>query len=135
MGPKALAEKIWAWEQAHFPVKGPRSGRAAGGACSRLTIDEILAWADAHREATGRWPKRTSGSVRGAADAETWGAIDRASVAGHRGLPGGWSLADLLAEHRGVWNVRTRPRLIIDQESGWVVAHHPDPEDWPTNIG
>jgi hypothetical protein len=135
MGPQALADKIWAWEQEQFPITGPRSRRRGGRPSSRLTIDEILAWADTHREATGRWPKRTSGAVRGAADAETWETIDRASVAGHRGLPGGWSLADLLAEHRGVWKLRPRVRPIIDQEPGWFVAQHPDPENWPTNIG
>jgi hypothetical protein len=61
---------------------------------------QILAWADAHRERTGRWPSRASGVVA-AAPGETWVAIDQALRRGDRGLPGGDSLARLLARRRG----------------------------------
>ncbi|MFO0958879.1 MAG: hypothetical protein U0800_15865 [Isosphaeraceae bacterium] len=65
-----------------------------------LTIDRILEWADAHREATGRWPSDRSGRVIGAYD-ENWGAIEGDLRVGRRGLPGGWTLVRLLARFRG----------------------------------
>src|SRR5262249_12299058 len=61
-----------------------------------LTIPEILAWADAHREATGRWPSRNSGPIRDAPYPETWLAVDVGLSQAHRGLPGGVSLSRLL---------------------------------------
>ena len=41
----------------------------------RLDVEQILAWADAEREATGEYPHANSGPVRGA-PGETWRAID-----------------------------------------------------------
>jgi hypothetical protein len=66
-----------------------------------LTVKQILEWADAYHQRTGRWPKQTSRPVYGAIG-ETWTAIYLALRNGNRGLPGGSSLAQLLAEHRGV---------------------------------
>jgi hypothetical protein len=60
-----------------------------------LSVEQILAWADAHRARTGRWPTRNSGAVR-EAPGENWSAVGWALWAGHRGLPGGDSLARLL---------------------------------------
>ncbi len=65
-----------------------------------LTIDQILAWANAHQKRTGRRPMVYSGAVHGV-DGETWEAINRALTRGNRGLPGGHSLATLLDEQRG----------------------------------
>jgi hypothetical protein len=65
-----------------------------------LTVEEILAWADAHRVRTGRWPSCASGPVEGAANL-TWGAINDALSHGYRGLPGGDSVARLLNRLRG----------------------------------
>jgi hypothetical protein len=68
-------------------------------AAPRLRIDQIRAWARAHRDRTGVWPTRYSGPVDDAPE-ETWAAIDAALVSGLRGLPGGSSLAALRrAEH------------------------------------
>ena len=64
-----------------------------------LTVAQILAWADSHRAAHGRWPRTHSGEV-GSAPRETWLAVDDALRVGCRGLPGGSSLARLLAESR-----------------------------------
>ena len=66
----------------------------------RLTLEQILAWADEHLEQTGKRPSVCSGAVHGVAG-ETWQAIDRALRRGSRGLPGGSSLAKLLDEQRG----------------------------------
>jgi hypothetical protein len=63
-----------------------------------LTVEQILAWADAHYARTGRWPHKGSGPVEGA-PGEVWGNINSALSRGHRGLPWGTSLIRLLARH------------------------------------
>ena len=98
---------------------------------SRLTVAEVLSWADAHRAATGAWPKTISGPVRDAPHAVTWNRIDSALAKGHRGLPGGSSLADLLAESRGVPKVPKLPRLTIAEILSWADAHHAATGEWP----
>jgi hypothetical protein len=60
-----------------------------------------LAWADAHRERTGRWPNCKAGPVLDA-PGETWSAVDAALNSGGRGLTGRISLAQLLAVKREV---------------------------------
>lgn len=42
-----------------------------------LAIPEILRWADAYREATGKWPTKASGSIAGTIG-ESWLAADNA---------------------------------------------------------
>ena len=74
-GPQALAEKIWAWEQEQFPVKGPRRRRVVQD-CPRLSINEVLAWADAHLAATGDWPACHGGKVCAAPYDVSWRAVD-----------------------------------------------------------
>jgi hypothetical protein len=63
-----------------------------------LSVDHILAWADAHQARTGQWPRENSGSVL-AAPGENWSAIDYALRRGYRGLPGESSLSWLLAQN------------------------------------
>lgn len=65
----------------------------------RLTVRQILAWADAYQDRTGQWPAVKSGPVRGATKT-TWSQIDNALRIGGRGLPGGQSLYQLLADRR-----------------------------------
>jgi hypothetical protein len=69
-----------------------------------MTVEQILAWADAHKARTGGWPGVQSGLVEGA-PLLTWWAVDLALRRGHRGLAGGDSLPGLLARERGahVW--------------------------------
>ena len=98
----------------------------------KLSEEQILAWADAHRARTGRWPKHTSGPIVGA-PGETWGAVSAALKAGHRGLlPGGSTLAGLLAAHRGVRNRATLPKLTEAQILAWADAYHARTGRWPT---
>src|SRR5579871_3978469 len=78
------------------------------------TIPQILAWADEHKKLTGRWPIATSGPIAGTLT-ENWNAIDAALRVGLRGLPGGSSLAQLLAEHHGVRNIMALPPFTIPQ--------------------
>jgi hypothetical protein len=98
-----------------------------------LSIEEILRWASAHREATGRWPMGTSGAIIGARF-ETWTGVDRALRVGLRGLPGKSSLAQLLAEKHGVRNTRNRPSLSLDQILQWADEHHDRTGAWPIAI-
>jgi hypothetical protein len=74
-----------------------------------LTVAQILAWADDHRARTGAWPGAASGPVAGAAG-ETWAALNVALRLGHRGLPGGDTLARLLTRERGAPPRLGRPR-------------------------
>jgi hypothetical protein len=98
-----------------------------------LTVEQILAWADAYREGTGEWPVEESGPIRSAAG-ETWKAISGALTRGVRGLPGGSSLAQLLAEHRGARNPKDLPRLSIEQVLAWADAHRAATGRWPSSL-
>jgi hypothetical protein len=95
-----------------------------------LTVEQILAWTDAFHGAAGAWPTAKSGPVAGAGGA-TWGAIDRALRRGLRGLPGGSSLARLLAEHRGIRRRRLAPKLTEQQILLWARAYRVRKGRWP----
>ncbi len=86
-----------------------------------LSVPEILAWADQHKTATGRWPNLGSGAV--ANSNETWQRVDTALSRGGRGLQSGRSLAKLLSEHRGVKNHKDLSILTVPQILGWADAH------------
>jgi hypothetical protein len=96
----------------------------------RLTLKQILAWADEHYKRTGSWPKETSGVIPGG-DGESWFAVDRALRAGVRGFPGGSSLPQVLARHRGVRNIQQLPRLTVKRILEWADAHHRRTGTWP----
>jgi hypothetical protein len=54
-------------------------------------VEQVTTWASDFHEATGRWPRRTSGAVAGV-PGEKWVNIDEALRHGRRGLPCGSSL-------------------------------------------
>jgi hypothetical protein len=62
----------------------------------RLTPALILAWADAHHAATGRWPTCDLTPVLGGPPGLRWQWVNQALGLGARGLPGGDSLPRLL---------------------------------------
>ncbi len=100
----------------------------------RLTTQEILAWADAYYQRTGRWPTAKTGPIP-EASGETWLAVIKALSCGCRGLPGGSSLARLLNEHRPAErreNIRHLSRLTVSQIRRWVKAHFQRTGKWPT---
>jgi superfamily II DNA or RNA helicase len=107
----------------HRGVRNPR-------ALSLLSIEQILLWADAHHERTDQWPTAKSGQVAGASD-EVWANVDQALAIGLRGLPGGSSLARLLAGHRGVKNRKSLPQLTVDRILAWADAHFERTGHWP----
>jgi hypothetical protein len=88
----------------------------------RLTLKQILAWADAHHRRTGGWPMNASGPIA-QAPGETWGAVDSALRYGGRGLAGGSSLLLLLATRRGVRNAKRPPPLTPQQILAWASVH------------
>jgi hypothetical protein len=95
----------------------------------QLTVAQILAWADAHHRRTGRWPGLNSGPVE-EAPRETWRAISQALRNGFRGLPGGSSLVQLLAQERD----RSRPgRPPLKEEHilTWADGHYRRTGRWP----
>jgi hypothetical protein len=98
----------------------------------RLSVEKILKWADAFRRRTKKWPRETSGSIPDAPE-ETWVAVDRALRVAIRGLRGVSSLAQLLAEHRGVRNIQALPRLSVKQILAWADAHERRTGEWPTS--
>lgn len=95
-----------------------------------LTAEKILKWADLHHKRTGQWPNVKSGEVP-EDSGQKWAAINGALDTGSRGLPGGSSLAKLLAEKRGLRNSQALPDLTIEQILQWADAHHRETGKWP----
>ena len=94
-----------------------------------LSVAQILAWADEYHRIAGRWPLRSDGAISGV-PREKWSGINAALVRGRRGLPKK-SLAQLLAEHRGVRNHRDLPNLTIKAILAWADAFHARTGQWP----
>ncbi len=97
-----------------------------------LTISEILSLADKHHRMTGTWPHGDDRRVHGLRG-ENWRKIDNALRLGLRGLPGGSSLARLLAEKRGVRNLGQLPRLTYKQILEWAEVYYHGTGKWPTS--
>src|SRR5262249_53569796 len=92
----------------------------------------ILAWCDDHHARTGRWPTSDSGSVL-CTVGENYNALDMALRVGSRGLPGGSSLARLLAKHRGVRNPKQLPPLTEQVIVALADVHFWLTGSWPTS--
>jgi hypothetical protein len=95
-----------------------------------LSKKKIVAWADAHRQRTGKWPNVNSGAVA-EAPGERWDRIDHALREGLRGLAAGSSLLQLLVRKRGVRNPLHLPPLTEEQILGWADAHRERSGSWP----
>ena len=96
----------------------------------RLTLTQILAWADEHHERTGRWPTLSSGKVE-AAPHESWWQINAALRTGKRGMKGGSSLVRLLAKRRGRSLREPLPSLTVAQIRDWARAYKQKHGAWP----
>ncbi len=97
----------------------------------KLTLTQIVGWADDHHARTGGWPGHESGAIPGSSG-ETWLAVETALRVGGRGLRGGSSLARLLAARRGVRNHMDLPPLTADRILAWADRHHAKTGEWPT---
>ena len=98
---------------------------------ARLTVAQILEWADAFHRRHGAWPAVLSGRIAGARD-ETWQCVDDALRHGLRGLAGGSSLALLLQRRRGAHFKQHSAPLTIRGILGWADAHRRRTGRWPT---
>jgi phage-related protein len=96
-----------------------------------LSVEQIKTWAEAHKTRTGRWPTVHSGRIQDA-PGESWAAVHGALDSGLRGLPGGDSLARLLARECGRRNLADVPRLTLAGIRRWVLLHHELTGGWPT---
>jgi hypothetical protein len=85
---------------------------------------------DYYHDCSGKWPRKSSGRIPGSLG-ETWQAVEMALRDGNRGLPGGTSLAQLLAEQRGVRNRMHPPRLTERHILAWMDAHRQRTGMWP----
>ncbi len=99
-------------------------------ALPRLTNAKILAWADAHRWRTGRWPTVWSGRVIDA-PSESWRAVHEALYFGCRGFKGGTTLARFLAGHRGKQSHLDPPDLSMQRVLRWAKSYRKRFGDWP----
>jgi hypothetical protein len=108
-----------------------RRGRRHKGRLPRYTYRQLLTWADAHKAKTGRFPTADSGAVADA-PGETWGAVDHALMTGLRGLPGGSSLSQFLADRRGTRNHMRLPPLSVERVLRYADRHHRQTGKWPT---
>jgi hypothetical protein len=95
-----------------------------------LTVKTILQWVDAHKKRTGLWPRGHHEAIHGV-PGETWRGVSNALRLGRRGLPGGSSLAKLLAQHRGVRHKLHLPKLSVERILHWVDAHKKRTGQWP----
>jgi len=100
------------------PVRKRRTYRK-----SPLDEDLILSWADAHFKRHGVWPKSRSGPVENERG-ESWNALQHTLLKGHRGLPGGSSLALLLRDRRGVSRQIDVPALSMEKILQWADEYY-----------
>jgi hypothetical protein len=98
-----------------------------------LTIPQILAWIDDYHREHGQWPKPDSGCI-GRFVNDTWWAVENSLAKGYRGLPGGSSLARLLAEKRGVRYKNCLPSLSVQQILKWADAFNERTGEWPKEL-
>jgi hypothetical protein len=110
-----------------------RTKRRRRGRRQPLTVSQILQWADAHHKRLKKWPNLHSGRIRESLD-ETWRRMDSALRLGLRGLPGGTSLALLLAERRGARNQTNIPRLTITKILAWADSYCKKKGVWPKEV-
>jgi hypothetical protein len=99
-------------------------------ALPRFTVTQILGWADAYYAQHGAWPT-VSSRHKGLPEGEKWFNIESNLRLGGRGLPGGSSLRQLLAERRGARNKQSLPKLSYSMILRWARAHRRRTGRWP----
>jgi hypothetical protein len=102
-----------------------------GTQMTRVSVEEVLRWADLHHQEHGVWPNADSGPVD-RVPGFTWAKVDALLNQGRRGLPGGSSLARLLAQERWGSPPTLSAALSVERILDWADAHHADCGKWPT---
>jgi hypothetical protein len=95
-----------------------------------LTEKQIVRWARAHYKTTGKWPDLNAGLIPGPRE-EDWWTVNRVLREGGRGLPGGDTLARLLARRFGVRSQGATPPLTTEQILAWADAWFKRTGQWP----
>jgi hypothetical protein len=98
---------------------------------TRVSVGDVLRWADLHHQEHGVWPNAESGPVD-RVPGFTWAKVDALLKQGRRGLPGGSSLARLLAEERWGAAPALSTGLSVERILAWADAHHAAGGKWPT---
>lgn len=96
-----------------------------------VTIEQILAWADAHHRRTGQWPLRKRSGEVVDAPGETWHALDTHLRRGTRSLPVIGGLSELLDQYRNVRNKAHIPPVTAETILKWADDHFARTGDWP----
>jgi hypothetical protein len=105
-------------------------GKRSRSSIPPLTESQILTWADAFHAEHGHWPTQNSGNDA-LPEGESWKYLQCYLDRGMRGLPGGSSLAKLLATHRKARNRRALSKLSVQKILGWADAWFKRSGSWP----
>lgn len=106
-------------------------GADARASLIAYSVESICEWAMAWHERTGAWPARRAVAFP-KHRARQWLKVNTALSAGIRGLPGGSTLAKLLAEHLGVENRHAIGPYTGTRILAWVDECHDQHGCWPT---
>jgi len=96
-----------------------------------ISVEDVLFRADHHFAIYGRYPRADDGIID-LAPTENWCAVNMAMQKGHRGLPGGSTLARLLEAHRGKRNKARLPKISLAVILEWADEHYQRTGHWPT---
>lgn len=96
-----------------------------------LTTAEVLQWADSHHARTGKWPRKSSGTIP-ESPSDSWNAVHNALMRNGRGLTVRMTLAQFLSLHRGARNHLDLPSLSEESILRWADRHHRHTKSWPT---
>ena len=96
----------------------------------RFSEKDVAAWAKAHHQETGAWPRASSGPVQGIAGL-TWSMVNYALTKGSCGLIVGSSLATFLEETFGVPNRANLTCLNEREIAQWAKNHFDRTGEWP----
>src|SRR5262249_25485730 len=96
-----------------------------------LTVEQVLAWADAYHKTHGRWPHAGIRQRIPGASGATWATIQKLLQNGSRGLPPGMTLRRILVMYRGPDARNGPPRLTVEQILRWADAYQQEHGRWP----
>jgi hypothetical protein len=97
----------------------------------KITVDQVLGWADAFHARYGRWPTQRSGAVDDEPGMK-WATVQQALRHGRHGLSGGTSLTRLLRAERGVGRPRRPWQLSVEEVLRLADAYRRRVGKWPT---